>query len=110
MKLPIRERAVISPNKLTEYLLNVEHERGGTKARLLDEFGYNQNNWRQLDTDIRRYHLDVEVDVVQRTLYSMRYEIRAPLETPSGRTLMIRTIWQIDTGTDVPRLITLFPD
>ncbi|HET7088347.1 MAG TPA: hypothetical protein VFL17_06825 [Anaerolineae bacterium] len=44
MKLPNRERAVISPSKLIEYLLNVEHERGGTKARLLAEFGYNQND------------------------------------------------------------------
>jgi predicted transcriptional regulator len=110
MKLPNRERAMIAPDKLVEYLLNVEHERGGTKARLLAEFGYNQDNWRQLDMDIRRFHLDAEVDEMRRTLYGVRYEIRALLETPSGRTLTIRTIWQIDTGTDVPRLITLFPD
>ena len=110
MKLPNRERAVIAPDKLTTYLLNIEHERGGTKARLLAEFGYNQGNWRQLEADIRRYHLDAEVDAAKRTLYGMRYEIRASVETPSGRTLILRTIWQIDEGTDVPRLITLFPD
>ncbi|MGH7450629.1 MAG: DUF6883 domain-containing protein [bacterium] len=40
----------------------------------------------------------------------LSYEIRAPLQTPSGRTLIVRTIWQIDEGTDVPRLITLVPD
>jgi len=110
MKLPNRERAVIAPDKLTEYLLNVEHERGGTKARLLAQFGYNHDNWRQLDADIRRYHLDAETDAERRTLYGMRYEIRAPLQTPNSRTLMIRTIWKIDEGTDVPRLITLVPD
>jgi hypothetical protein len=42
MRLPNRERAVIAPDKLTDYLLNIEHERGGAKARLLAEFGYNQ--------------------------------------------------------------------
>lgn len=57
MKLPNRENAVIAPDKLTDYLLNVEHKRGGAKARLLVQFG-----------------------------------------------------WQIDDGTDFPRLITLFPD
>ena len=40
----------------------------------------------------------------------MRYEIRMTLQTPLGIPLMVRTIWQIDHGTDVPRLITLYPD
>lgn len=110
MKLPNSEHAVITPEKLVEYLLNTEHKRGGTKARLLAQFGYRANNWRQLDSDIRQYHFNTEVDVVRQTMYGIRYEIRAPLQTPSGRTLGVRTIWQIDEGTDFPRLITLFPD
>jgi hypothetical protein len=35
MKLPNSERAVIAPEKLVDYLLNIEHKRGGAKARLL---------------------------------------------------------------------------
>ncbi len=77
MKLPNRERAIIAPDKLIEYLLNPKHERGGTKARLLAQFGYTVDNWRQLDADIRVYHLDAELNVVRPTLYGMRYEIRA---------------------------------
>lgn len=65
MKLPNRERALIAPAKLTEYLLNVEHWRGGTKARLLVQFGYSANNWQQLEADIRQYHLEADVDVMQ---------------------------------------------
>lgn len=64
MKLPNREKAVIAPDKLLNYLLNVEHKRGGTKARVLTEFGYRVENWRQLESDIRRDHLEQEVDVV----------------------------------------------
>lgn len=110
MKLPNREKAIIAPDKLTEYLLNVAHKRGGTKARLLAHFGYNRNNWQQLDKDIRSYHLDAEVDVERKTMYGTRYEICSPLQTPSGRSLLVRTIWQIDDGTDTPRFITLFPE
>jgi hypothetical protein len=62
-----------------------------------------------LDADIRRHHLSAEVEVERITLYGTRYEIHAPLVTPSGRSLMVRTIWQIDTGTEAPRLITLVP-
>ena len=109
MQLPNREHAVIALDKLVHYLLNTAHKRGGTKARVLTHFGYRVDNPHQLDMDIRRYHLNQEVEAIRQTLYGMRYEIRAPLQTPDGRTLMLRTVWQIDDGTDFPHLITLFP-
>jgi hypothetical protein len=109
MELSNRALAVIAQEKLTDYLLNTGHERGGTKARLLEQFGYIVQNWRQLKADIRS-GLGAEVDVVRTTGYGARYEIRMTLQTPFGLPLTVRTIWQIDDGTDVPRLITLHPD
>jgi len=38
--IPNRDRAIIESSKLTEYLLNPEHKRGGTKAKLLIQCGY----------------------------------------------------------------------
>lgn len=110
MKLPNAEQAKISREKLVEYLLNIEHERGGSKAALLREFGYSRENWEQLEQDIRKFHLDADVRFVRETLYGTRYEISELMETPTGRTLQVRTIWQVDEGMDYPRLITLFPD
>ena len=109
MQLPNRALATIAQEKLTEYLLNTWHKRGGTKARLLAHFGYTIRNWRQLEADIRR-GLGTEVDLVRPTEYGTRYEIRMTLQTPFGMPLIVRTIWQIDDGTEVPRLITLYPD
>lgn len=110
MKLPNPERAVIAPDKLVHYLLNIAHKRGGHKARVLLDFGYHVNNRQQLHSDILRFHLYTDVEVMRQTPYGTRYEIRAPLQTPSGRMLTVRTVWQIDEGTDFPRLLTLFPD
>jgi len=110
VKLPNQERAVIAPDKLVQYLLNTIHKRGGHKARVLRDFGYDIALWQQLQSDIRRFHLNAEVEVVRQTLYGTRFEIRAPLHTPNGRILTVRTVWQIDEGTDFPRFITLFPD
>ena len=45
MKIPNSDRAIIEPSKLTEYLLNPEHKRGGAKAKLLRKFGYSLENW-----------------------------------------------------------------
>jgi hypothetical protein len=110
MKLPNPERAVIAPDKLVQYLLNTEHKRGGHKARVLKDFGYDAALWQQLQADIQRFHLYADVAAVRHTAYGIRYEIRAPLQTPNGRILMVKTIWQIDEGLDFPRLITPFPD
>jgi len=110
MKLPNPEHAVIAPDKLVQYLLNTEHRRGGQKARVLLNFGYHVDSWQRLQSDILYFHLHADVEVIRQTPYGTRYEIRAPLQTPSGRMLTVRTIWQIDEGTDFPRLITLFPD
>ena len=109
MQLPNRTGALIAREKPVDYVLNTGHKRGGTKARLLAQFGYNVHNWGRLETDIRS-QLETEVDLVRSTEYGMRYEIRMTLPTPSDTPLTVRTIWQIDQGTDIPRLITLYPD
>jgi hypothetical protein len=109
MQLPNRTVAIIAPEKITEYLLNTRHKRGGTKARLLAQFGYSVQNWQWLEADIR-HGLDAEIDLMRPTEYGTRYEIRMVLQTPLGVPLTVRTIWQIDDGTDVPRLIALYPD
>ena len=44
------------------------------------------------------------------TPYGKRYEISASLQTLSSESLHFRTVWQIDRGQDLPRLITLVPD
>ena len=110
MKIPNNSLAIIHPDKLRGYLLDVEHKRGKSKAVLLHLFGYTPENWRILENDLRQYHLADDVTAMRETPYGTRYEIRAFLKTPNGRSLLVRTIWQIDTGTEYPRFITLFPD
>jgi hypothetical protein len=110
VKLPNRENARIESAKLTDYLLNINHRRGGSKARLLLASGYTVENWQQLEADIRQYHLNFDVEVIRETAYGVRYEISTALQTPIGRALLVRTVWQIDSGQNFPRFITLVPE
>ena len=110
MKLPNAENAVIAPEKLKDYLLNPTHKKGGTKARLLLALGYSADNWQRLETDLRAGHLGAEVVGESANDYGKCYEIVAPLQSPSGRAIPFRSVWQIDTGTDYPRLITMYPE
>jgi hypothetical protein len=54
--IPNAERAVIAVEKLTQYLLNPSHKRGGAKARLLLSLGYRTDAPQVLESDLRAHH------------------------------------------------------
>ncbi len=110
MKIPKADKAVIAKDKLCDYLLNPVHRRGGSKAKLLLSMGYSGDDWQRLESDLRVHHLAAEVDCETDSDYGNRYEIVAPLPGLSGGLALFRSIWQIDTGTDFPRLITMYPE
>jgi hypothetical protein len=110
VKLPNAENAVIAPDKVRDYLLNPTHRKGGSKAKLLISLGYAAADWHRLEADLRGQHLCADVAEETETDYGTSYAIVAPPNTPSGRTVLFRSMWQIDTGTDYPRLITMYPE
>ena len=110
MKLPNADKAVIAAEKLRDYLLNIAHKRGGSKARLLISLGFTVEDWSRLEADLRAQHLASEVVGESSNGYGNCYEIVAPLVGPNGKSVVFRSIWQIDTGAEVPRLITMYPE
>jgi hypothetical protein len=109
MKVPNADRAIIAADKLTGYLLNVLHKRGGPKARLLLSVGYRAGYPQLLASDLRAQHLSLEVARSHENAYGVVYEVEGPIKTPSGRTVRFCSVWQVDTGTDAPRFITMYP-
>jgi hypothetical protein len=109
MRVPNAERAIVAVEKLSGYLLNVSHKRGGPKARLLLTLGYRTEDPRSLESDLRTQHLSLDVARTSQNAYGVVYEIEGPIKTPSGRIVRFCSIWQVDTGTVVPRFITMYP-
>ena len=110
MKIPNANAAVIEQAKIDRYLLDVDHPQGGSKARLLVSLGYRASHWQRLETDLRSAHFSEDVVSTSQTGWGVRYEIVAPLTGPSGDTVVFRSVWQIELGTDAPRLITIYPE
>ncbi len=110
MKLPNAENAIIEEVKLVEYLLNLNHRRGASKAKLLASIGYVATGWQRLADDLRQQHVAAELVEQRETVWGKRYDIVAPLTGPTGDTLMFHSVWQIDIGSDQPRLITMYPE
>jgi hypothetical protein len=57
---------------------------------------------------LRRQHLTLDVAEIKDNPFGRRYVLRGIIATPSGRRVNFQSIWQIDDGTDVPRLITMY--
>jgi hypothetical protein len=62
-----------------------------------------------LESDLRTQHLSLNPTRTSENAYGVAYEIEGPIRTPGGRVVRFVSIWQIDTGSHVPRLITMYP-
>ena len=109
MKLPNRDRAFIDETKLRGYLLSRQHTLGRFKAAFFASLGYTEENWTQLDEDIRSQHLRLDVEKETATPYGRKFTITGPVTGPTGRTANVVSVWIIRDGEDSPKLVTAYP-
>jgi hypothetical protein len=108
VKLPFGERACVSPSKATDYLLSRTHPVGRGKARTFLAVGFNETNPSELEEALLSLAHTEDVSGVERSVHGTKYVIDGEIETPSGRRLSVRTVWIIEPGTQVPRLVTAY--
>ncbi len=104
----LSENTFISQEKLTDYLL--VFKKRNDKSRWLAKLGYTVENWKVLERDLRKQILSLDVVPIEKTEYGQLYEIKGELTGPNGISLSVCTIWMIETGTDISKFITMFPD
>lgn len=105
--LPWAERAQIERVKVVEYLLDATRSRG--KAAFFRGFGFTVEGWEVFAGALRRHGATYSVSSAVESAWGIRYSVDGPLETPSGRSPLVRTVWLLQKGADVPRLITAYP-
>lgn len=109
MKLPNASQAIIDPAKLRDYLLSPSHPVGRFKAPFFGVLGYGQDQWPQLEADLRSQHLSLDVIPATSSAYGMKYEIRGMLTGATGRSAEIVSVWIILAGEEAPRFVTAYP-
>ena len=109
MRLPNAHQAVVAPEKITGYLLSDANEYSAAKADFFYRFGFRRYDWQILANALRQQGANNGVVRTVETAYGLHYIIDGIIETPDGRNPLVRTVWQIATGTDYPRLITARP-
>ncbi|NEO18727.1 MULTISPECIES: DUF6883 domain-containing protein [unclassified Moorena] len=107
MKLP--QDAIIATAKLTRYLL--VWRDNDDKSKFLAQAGYSQENWQQLEIDLRSQILPLDATLSDEpNRFGDVYTIRGILVGPNGVELDIKTIWMVEHETQQTKFITLYPD
>ena len=109
MKLPNADQAVVEQEKIVEYLLNLQHRFGGSKARFFGQFGFSPEEWVVLADALREDGRRSEVSKGKETGFGPHYKVEGGSLCPDGRCPRVRTVWQMDKGQITPRLITAYP-
>jgi hypothetical protein len=110
MTLPNGHLAAIEAEKVRDYLLSPEHSVGRFKARFFSALGYTRNDWPQLQRDLLALARSGAAEPGQPSPYGQKYEVRGRLQTPSGTSVGIVTVWIILNGEESPRFVTAFPE
>ena len=109
MKLPNLNDLIVEREKVTGYLLNLDHRYGATKARFFIALGFSIDEWSSLADALREHGRTNDIAASRETGYGPRYAVEGKLSTPSGAQVFIRSVWQFDKGSVAPRLITAYP-
>lgn len=105
--MKLSANTIISERKVKEYLLSFR--KRNDKSKWLAKAGYDSENWKRLEQDIRMQLLIREAVLVQRNEFGDVYEITGKLNGPNGKSLFVRSIWMEEYGTKLTKFITMYP-
>ena len=100
--------AFVPEEKITHYLLNVEHPDGWGKAQEFRKRGYNESNIDIMIGDLIGVARSQPVSEVKQSEYGTKYVIYGVIHPPIGDDLLILLVWQIDHGRIAPRLLSVY--
>jgi hypothetical protein len=95
--------------KRVDYLLSSTHRDGRHKAAFFTRFGFAAGRWKDLADALVRHASDHEVARQEKSRFGTRYVVEGTMVMADGRNAFVRTVWFIDTGTDIPRFVTAYP-
>ncbi|MGH8615287.1 MAG: DUF6883 domain-containing protein [Gammaproteobacteria bacterium] len=99
----------VTKEKIIEYLLNPLHPDGAGKAKFFGSLGFRGDEWRVLAAALKRMLAEQPVTESVESSHGQKYIVDGPIETSSRKSPLVRTVWIMDRGSPVPRLVTAYP-
>ena len=106
VNLPNAHLALVEREKITDYLLNPAHPDNGGKASFFLSLGFKRHDWQPFSRALCDLARTAQVAKTIDSPHGRKYILDACIESPSGRTATVRSVWIVDRGVEVPRLVT----
>lgn len=109
MKLPNNKNALVSKEKLTDYLLSETHPVGSAKAKFFRKLGFNESNVRHLEKSLLKIAKTNDIKNTREFAYGINYVINGIIRTPTGKTVTVVTVWFVKQNQSRPSFVTAYP-
>lgn len=109
MPIPNADQAIAGIEKVRDYLLNLEHPDGGSKAVWFYSLGYTRNEWQRLADDLLAIAYDCDKFDTETTRFGIKYKAAGPVGCPNHRQGNAMTVWIVEDD-EPPRLVTAYPE
>ncbi len=109
MKLPGADKAIVSREKIVDYPLNAAHPDNGGKAEFFAQLGFRRDQWEILAAALRNLAASGEVARTAKSPHGRKYVVVVRIQSPSGKTPLVQSLWIVDKGADAVRLVTAYP-
>jgi len=111
--LPNAQNVEIDPRKFEEYSMNPDNPANQEKWMAFEAVGYAV--WdsssrslaaRDVIRQLKQQLASTPASQGRNSIYGLRFEVQIAIQGPNGRQGSLQTVWQIDNGVEVPKLIT----
>ena len=109
MSIPNSENAVISTEKLINYLLSQHHPVGRWKAKFFRSIGFDDTNLDRLTDALKTVAREGTIKDIITSNFGTKYIVEGQITTPNGHVANLCTVWELESGEDKPRLVTAYP-
>jgi hypothetical protein len=82
MQLAGAHAAIVTREKIVEYLLNVEHADGAPKARFFGALGFTVEEWQTFATALREIAVQYPIKSTIESAHGRKYIIEGEIITP----------------------------
>lgn len=110
MALPNYQNSIVEDKKIIEYLLNLSHKIGASKANFFYKFGFTLDNIELFRNSILNHAVNREIETFKEDEYGKIYTLVCSFETPDFRNPCIKSVWIVNKGEECPRLVTAYPE
>ncbi|MGA0559417.1 DUF6883 domain-containing protein [Larkinella sp. VNQ87] len=109
MSLPNSLNALVTDEKVRDYLLAETHPQNKGKAKFFFQIGFTLENYEVLQQALKRVASEGAVRTSMHTEFGEKFVVLGLLTAPNGKVYPIESVWILEKKLEIPRLVTAYP-